>query len=380
MTALSLRSANRNSALSALAMAAASPSDALLYLLLPLYASDFGLTLAEVGMLLAANRLVRIVGYGHVAKFYAQRGDRPTLTWALMAATCCCIVYATLSGFWLLIGARLVWGLCYGAFNLSNQALAVAEIEGAARRAGISRALAALGPMVALPLGAWLTLEWGPRAIFVVAALGALGGLFASRSLPVLPRRMEVPKIRRFTMPTGLDVWAFIEGTVLDGLFVIGLTYLAKSSGVESPLFAAAMLMSSRYLTEIVLSPAGGHAASRWGAERMLLVLSLSTAAALVAFGTGWLMVGATAILALRALQLPLLPVIVARRFPGPARVEALVARSLWRDLGGGVGPLVAGVVLPIWSPTLIYTLAAVLLAISAVMAVMPARERGSAP
>ncbi len=372
--------ANRNSALSALAMTAGAPGDSLLYLLLPLYAADFGLSLTEVGVLLAANRLVRIAGYGHVAKFYAERGDRPTLTWALIAAACCCIAYATLSGFWLLIGARLVWGLCYGAFNLSNQALAVAEIEGAARRAGISRALAALGPMVALPLGAWVTLEWGPRAIFIVAALGALGGLFASRSLPVLPLRMEVPKIRRFTMPTGLDAWAFVEGMVLDGLFLIGLTYLAKSSGIESPLYAAAMLMASRYLTEILLSPAGGRAASRWGAERMLLVLSLSTAVALVAFGSGWLVAGALAILALRALQLPLLPVIVARRFPGPDRVEALVARSLWRDIGAGVGPLVAGVVLPIWSPALIYSLVAGLLTVVTVMAVMPARRHTGAP
>ncbi|MES2531190.1 MAG: MFS transporter [Pseudomonadota bacterium] len=380
MKGTAFQSANRNSALSALAMTAGAPGDSLLYLLLPLYAADFGLSLTEVGVLLAANRLVRIAGYGHVAKFYAERGDRPTLTWALIAAACCCIAYATLSGFWLLIGARLVWGLCYGAFNLSNQALAVAEIEGAARRAGISRALAALGPMVALPLGAWVTLEWGPRAIFVVAALGALGGLFASRSLPVLPMRMEVPKIRRFTMPTGLDAWAFVEGMVLDGLFLIGLTYLARSSGVESPLYAAAMLMSARYLTEILLSPAGGRAASRWGAERMLLVWSLSTAVALVAFGSGWLVAGALAILALRALQLPLLPVIVARRFPGPDRVEALVARSLWRDIGAGVGPLVAGVVLPIWSPALIYSLVAALLAVVTVIAVLPARGRTGAP
>ncbi|MCU4118983.1 MFS transporter [Variovorax sp. N23] len=376
MKEASLQSANRNSALSALAMTAGAPGDSLLYLLLPLYASDFGLSLTQVGVLLAANRLVRIAGYGRVAKFYAERGDRPTLTWALIAAACCCIAYATLSGFWLLIGARLVWGLCYGAFNLSNQALAVAEIDGAPRRAGISRALAALGPMVALPLGAWVTLEWGPRAIFVMAALAALCGLFASRALPVLVPRVEVPKIRRFGMPTGLDAWAFVEGMVLDGLFLIGLTYLAKSSGIESPLYAAAMLMASRYLTEILLSPAGGHAASRWGAERMLLMLSLSTALALLAFGAGWLVAGALAILALRALQLPLLPVIVARRFPGPDRVEALVARSLWRDIGAGVGPLVAGLVLPVWSPTLIYALAAVLLAIVTVIAVVPAPTR----
>ena len=35
------------------------PGDTLLYLLLPLYATTFGVTLPEAGILLAANRLVR---------------------------------------------------------------------------------------------------------------------------------------------------------------------------------------------------------------------------------------------------------------------------------------------------------------------------------
>ena len=52
------------------------PADVVLYLLLPMYASQFGVTLAEAGMLLAANRLVRIAGYGFVARFYARNGIR----------------------------------------------------------------------------------------------------------------------------------------------------------------------------------------------------------------------------------------------------------------------------------------------------------------
>ena len=40
------------------------PGDTVLYLLLPLHAAVFGVTLPEAGLLLAANRLVRIAGYG----------------------------------------------------------------------------------------------------------------------------------------------------------------------------------------------------------------------------------------------------------------------------------------------------------------------------
>jgi len=76
------------------------PADVVLYLLLPMYASQFGVTLAEAGMLLAANRLVRIAGYGFVARFYARNGDRLTCTIAVVAAAVCGLGYATLSSFW----------------------------------------------------------------------------------------------------------------------------------------------------------------------------------------------------------------------------------------------------------------------------------------
>lgn len=64
----------------------------------------------------------------------------------------------------------------------------------------------------------------------------------------------------------------------------------------------------------------------------------------------------------LRALQLPLLPPLVARRTPGPDRVRALAARSVWRDIGAGTGPLLAGLLLPIAPPVWIYGVPAVLL------------------
>ncbi|MCY1521004.1 hypothetical protein D9M68_558010 [compost metagenome] len=72
----------------------------------------------------------------------------------------------------------------------------------------------------------------------------------------------------------------------------------------------------------------------------------------------------------LRALQLPLLPPIVARRTPGPERVRALAARAVWRDIGAGAGPLLAGVLLPIASPPWIYGSAALLLAVAALACV----------
>jgi MFS family permease len=106
--------------------------------------------------------------------------------------------------------------------------------------------------------------------------------------------------------------------------------------------------------------------AEHFGAERLLVSLSLVTAIALVGFGFGWLWSCAALIVVLRALQLPLLSPIVARRTPGPERVQALAARSVWRDIGAGAGPLIAGLLLPAASPPWIFGVAALLLAMAA--------------
>lgn len=357
--------ADLNARHSAAALALALPSDTVLYLLLPMYAPQFGVSVAEAGVLLAANRLVRIAGYSWVARFYARRGDRPTDTLAVAASAICALGYATLSGFWLLLPVRLLWGLSFAALNLSTQAMATAESSGASRRSGRSRAIIATGPVLALPLGAVLAELWGPRAIFFVLTIFAIAGFAVTRRLPRDPHPTP-PVRRRLSLPSSLDFWSFLEGFTLDGLFVIGLGYLGKDLMPGGAVIAAGLLMALRYFSEIVLSPTGGHMAERFGAVRLLVSLSLMTSLALIGFGAGWLWSCAAAIVVLRALQLPLVAPIVAQRTPGPGRVQALATRAIWRDIGAGTGPMVAGLLLPIASPFWIYTLSATCLALSA--------------
>ncbi|ARP91749.1 MFS transporter [Bordetella genomosp. 9] len=360
-----------HSARAAATLALTLPGDTLLYLLLPMYAAQFGVSLAEAGVLLAANRLVRIAGYGSVARFYARHGDRPTCMLAAAAATLSAVGYATLSGFWALLPLRLLWGLAFAALNLSTQAMATADANGAARRNGRSRAIIAMGPVAALPLGAWAASAFGPRPIFLLLGAAALAGVAVARGLPSHPHPAPAGR-RRLRLPGSLDTWSFLEGFTLDGLFIIGLAYLGKDLMPAGSVIVAGSVLALRYLGEIVLSPVGGRMAERVGAERLLVWLSLLTAVVLVGFGAGWVWSCAAAIVVLRALQLPLLPPIVAMRTPGPGRVQALAARSVWRDIGAGTGPLLAGLVLPMASPIWIYGIPAALLALAALACVSP--------
>jgi len=374
----SRRVVDRDSKFAALALALALPADTVLYLLLPMYAEQFGVTLAQAGLLLAANRLVRIVGYGFVARFYARHGDRLTCTMAVVAAAVCGVGYASLSGLWALLPLRLLWGLSFAALNLSTQVLATADPVGAAKRSGRSRAFTALGPVMALPLAGLLAYAYGPRPVFWILAAAALLGLLVTRQLSRHHQPAPAKKRRGLKRPGSLDVWSFLEGFTLDGLFIIGLSYLGSDLLPGGAVVMAGTLLAVRYLGEIVLSPLGGKLAERFGAETVLVTLSLVTSATLIGFGLGWFWSSAAAIVVLRALQLPLLAPIVAHRTPGPERVHALAARSVWRDIGAGTGPLMAGLLLPFMSPAWLYSVPALLLAWAAI-AVAFGRQ-GAAP
>lgn len=362
------RDADAASRRSATVLSLCLPSDVLLYLILPMNADAFGISLAEAGVLLAANRLVRIFGYSYVVRFYASRGDRAAVTLAAIVSMLCALGNSFISGFWWLLILRLGWGLCYAALNLSTQALATSEPGGAARRSGTSRAIIAIGPMLALPLGALISLYFGPRVIFLILAFFSLAGLWIARGLPAIPHAMPSAGGRRFKAPDSVAMWSFIEGVALDGLFIFGLSLQAQSVLGGNAVVIAGVLLALRYVSEMLLSPLGGRAAASFGAVRMLVVFSALTTLALTAFGFHWLIIGAGGVLILRALQLPLVTTLVAERNPGAGRVQALAGNAVWRDVGAGVGPLLAGVLLPIASPSWVYSLAGLAVMVSALV------------
>jgi len=361
--------ADRASFYAALTLALTLPGDTLLYLLLPIYAATFGVSLPEAGLLLAANRLVRIAGYGWVSRFYAARGARMACIVAAFGAILATASYAALSGLWLLIVARLVWGLSFAAMNIANQALPTAIIEGAARRNGRARAIIAMGPTVGLVGGAFLAQAYGPRSVFfVLLAAAAVAPLVATR----IPERKETIMRGgpRFERPGPLSLWSFAVGFTMDGLLIFGLGLLAAANYPKGAVIAAGLAMALRYAVEIGFSPLGGHLAAAYGARRMLVLTSLGAAVGLALLSTdGWLLwFAAVTAIVLRAVGQPLSAPVVAEAYPGPERVPALARQATWRDIGAGTGPLAAGFLFQYASPLIIYGGGAILLAVTSLM------------
>src|SRR5439155_2808316 len=126
--------------------------------------------------------------YGWVARLCAERGPHAPCLLAALGALLSTLGYATLSGVWALLIARLMWGLSFAAMNIATQALATAEPTGAARRSGRMRAIIATGPVSGIIVGAVVAHLAGPReAFFVLAAATLIAFLFAAQ----LPRLGE---------------------------------------------------------------------------------------------------------------------------------------------------------------------------------------------
>jgi MFS family permease len=173
----------------ALTLTLALPGDTVLYLLLPLHAAAFGITLPEAGLLLAANRIVRVFGYHWVANFYATRGPRAACLLAAAGAVLSTFGYAALSGLWPLLVARLLWGLAFAAMNIANQALPTSHLQDAPRRMGRARSIVAVGPMAGLLAGGIMAELFGPRpCLWRSASL-----LWPHRSSPCGCRRRASP-------------------------------------------------------------------------------------------------------------------------------------------------------------------------------------------
>jgi hypothetical protein len=133
-------------------------------LLLPLHAAAFGITLPEAGLLLAANRIVRVFGHHWVAAVYATRGPRAACLFAAAGAVLSTLGYAVCSGVWPLFVARFIWGLAFAAMNIANQAFPTSHLSNAPQQMGRARSIVS---------GDRLAHRYGARRTLVLPSMGA---------------------------------------------------------------------------------------------------------------------------------------------------------------------------------------------------------------
>ena len=207
------------------------PGDTTLYLLLPLHAAAFGVSLPEAGLLLAVNRLVRIAGYGWVVRGYERFGPRTACFVAALGAAGSTLGYATLSGGLGVdrraasLGAllRRAQHRDAGACDRRIRPRGAAQRPGAGDHLGGADARAADRARRSPPISGRASSSRYWRGC-PAAACRWRCDCRAGAAQTVRSAR------RRFGVPSPLDQWSFIQGLTLDGIFVVGLSLLASAT------------------------------------------------------------------------------------------------------------------------------------------------------
>ena len=247
--------------------------DTLLYVVLPLYHQDFGISLAMVGVLLSLNRWIRLLANSGVAAIGERVGPHALMVMAAVGSVVSTTLYGLVENEAVQVAARMLWGISYASLNLSTLAYAVSDRANAGKRVGASRA--AIGMVQALSLvgGAWIALQVGPRSVFLIFGGLTLISLVAALLLPRLPREIADKKPFRLPVPHRLEIWGFTLGFTGDGVFLLTLSFLMKDSITwVAPVLATAILLALRWLVEITTGPLGGWIGDRFGARRISIV------------------------------------------------------------------------------------------------------------
>ena len=353
--------------------------DALIYAVLPVHAEAFGVSLVWVGVLLSANRFVRVFAYGWIAGLAQRLGLRRLCIAALLVAIVSTAMYGLATGAAALLVARILWGLAFAALLLVTLGHAVHDRSRVGTRLGWSRAIQRVGPILALVAGAWLTGLLGPRTVFVWLALLTATAIPLALSLPVDRSAGEAPaSTRSLGRPTLIDLLFAWQGFGVDGVFVVSITLLlAQELPLDLAVLSGASLLAVRHVCDAVGAPLFGAIGDRLGAERILAVTLVFTAVGFFGIAWGFTIAGALLMLFSRSALTVLGPaVVVGRISPAQPVIGDLARMHAWRDLGAAVGPLATGALLTVTSAELLHGVMGALVAVGMVAWARDQRRR----
>ncbi|MFJ9498799.1 MFS transporter [Brevibacillus centrosporus] len=271
--------------------------DSMLYIVLPIYWQEAGLSsLWEVGILLSVNRLVRVPLGPLVGKWYERSGGRVGLIAAVILAFVTTMSYG-LHGFWLWLVMRSVWGIAWTFLRLGAYSLivSVSEEDNRGQLMGLYNGLYRLGSLGGMIAGAFLA------SIYGLATTAVVLGFFSLPALVLVFRyiRPSFSKRHVYTDAAAISesfwkqrsVWAvmataLVVAMVYQGMFASALSRLIElrqsvfefGGLVLGAAVMASLVQGMRWGWEPWAAPWSGKLSDRYGRKRIFACALLAAA------------------------------------------------------------------------------------------------------
>ena len=333
--------------------------DALLYVILPVHADAFGVSLAMVGFLLAINRIIRTFAYGIIVGIAERIGLKKLCVIAATTAVASTLSYTIFDGaFWLSL-SRALWGLSYAALLLITLSYAAINPAKTGTRIGVSRSVEQIGPLLAMTAGAWLATIVGPKTVFgylaVASSLAVLLAFFLFENVQPNTIKRPAKRDRLLPRPDSLDVMIFWMGAGIDGVFTLSISLMwAEHVSLELAILLGGSILAARRLSEMLVAPFAGVIADRFGTRLPLTIAVVASIIGFAMIGGDWLIAGSCLLVIARGALGTLFAAAVAKIYQD-SKIKALARNQTWRDIGAAAGPLAAGAALTILSPELLH-------------------------
>lgn len=161
--------------------------DTAMYTVLPTHTASAGVALASVGILLSANRFIRLFLNGPIGILTDRWPRRRIFVPAVFLGALSTAIYAWSGSFWPLLSGRLLWGIAWAGLWISGNAIVldVSPEHKRGRSVGIYYFSFYLGAAAGSMLGGILT-DWlgYHRAMAIAAGFTLIGAMVALFMLP----------------------------------------------------------------------------------------------------------------------------------------------------------------------------------------------------
>jgi MFS family permease len=352
--------------------------DSTLYAVLSNEIAVVGISLGAVGVMLGANRLVRIPANPLIGTLYDRSRRRSLFLLGLFLGILSTLSYSLVRGFWPLLASRLLWGIAWTLINVGGYTMVLdwSTDENRGRMTGLHGISYMVGLAISPVLGGLLTDTLGFRqALRVCALVSSIGLGIALLALPetrpdagslegskdsVRPR---VSLSAMLGILRGLDRQILLAAYIYFVMFFVSNGVLMStislflgqqwSEGIEvagvviGVASLAGLLLGLRALLGIVSGPLAGALSdrlpSRWPVARLGIVIGVAGFLLLVVQAGLWVLPAGVSLVALcSGALIAVMTATVGDLTLRGQRGVSVGGLATAGDIGSAAGPLVA--------------------------------------